>query len=490
MQTCNISSLEPYIPSPQQPWNEQRVAHLYRRLTYGENANTLNDALEQNPQSLVTEIIDNAQNTTPTPAPSWGYKYRSDYQNEGKDFEDENNKNRIEWFRQTVKDQHASGLHGMMTSFWHNHFVTQISQYNISSYMFQYYNVLQRFAMGNFKTFVHEIGLTYAMLRYLNGFQNRKNRPNENYARELYELFSLGENNGYTQNDITETAKALTGYNKGRYGEKIEFDAQFFNDSEKTIFGQTGNWNYDDVIDILFRERKDQIAKFIVTKLYAYFISPELNSEVINELSGDFAKDFEITPILRKLFASKHFFDDKAIGTLIKSPYDLAINFWKTIDYTLTDDRILNIYWQTLNQGQQFFNPVDVAGWQGDYKWINTSTITTRWTHTGYLVWFGIGNNVPEEIRSQNQRKLVDLAVRISGNSTDADLVTRKVVDTFIPNGLPSDQDYENAAAVFKDRYPENYYTDGIWNLQIEGALHQVRELLFHIIRLPEFQIK
>ena len=101
----------------------------------------------------------------------------------------------------------------MLTIFWHNHFVTQINEYDCAGYMVQYYNVLQKHALGNFKDFVSEIGLTNAMLVFLNGVDNNANRPNDNYARELYELFTLGEDNGYTEDDISNTAKALTGYN-------------------------------------------------------------------------------------------------------------------------------------------------------------------------------------------------------------------------------------------------------------------------------------
>jgi uncharacterized protein (DUF1800 family) len=113
------------------------------------------------------------------------------------------------------------------------------------------------------------------MLLMLNGFENTNNNPNENYARELFELFSLGENNGYTQQDIEETSRALTGYNHwDDYGGAIYFDESTYDNTLKTILGLTGNWGYDDVIDILFQQREDLIATFICEKLYRYFVSP------------------------------------------------------------------------------------------------------------------------------------------------------------------------------------------------------------------------
>ena len=132
-------------------------------------------------------------------------------------------------------------------------------------FLVYYINCLQRNAIGNFKTFVSEIGLTSAMLFYLDGAYNNGNNPNENYARELYELFSLGEGNGYTEEDIIETARALSGYtNRGEVGcTPVTFNPERHDTGTKTILGQTGAWGYDDVMDILFDQRPNEIATFI-----------------------------------------------------------------------------------------------------------------------------------------------------------------------------------------------------------------------------------
>ena len=157
-----------------------------------------------------------------------------------------------------------NNLRDRLSFFWSNHFVTELDVYNCNSFLYHYINCLQRNAIGNFKTFVSEIGLTSAMLYYLDGVYNNGNNPNENYARELYELFTLGEGNGYTEEDIIETAKALSGYvERGEIGcEQVHFDASKFNTESKTIFGRTGNWGYDDVIDILFEERANRNRLF------------------------------------------------------------------------------------------------------------------------------------------------------------------------------------------------------------------------------------
>ena len=163
-----------------------------------------------------------------------------------------------------------------INSFWSNHFVTDF-MYNHPTYTFRYYNNIQQNVLRNFKEFVRIIGLDDAMLMYLNGYENKNSAPNENYSRELFELFTLGEGNGYTQeDDITETARALTGYNSRTNRGPISFNEKWYDDGEKTIFGRTGNWNYDDVIDILFEEKKEIIGNFVVLNFINILLAPML----------------------------------------------------------------------------------------------------------------------------------------------------------------------------------------------------------------------
>ena len=262
-----------------------------------------------------------------SPDPGWANFDNADFTASGK--------NRGAFFRDHQKivfeDFLNNGFRERLTLFWSNHFVTEYYMYNHPAYTFRYYNNLQKNALGNFKEFVRNIGLDDAMLMYLNGYENKNNAPNENYARELYELFTLGEGNGYTQDDITETARALTGYNSRTNGGPISFNPNRFDDGEKTIFGKTGNWNYDDVIEILFEEKTDLIANFICTKIYKHFVSPVVNENIISELSSDFIQNnFELLPIFKKLFKSEHFFNVDASNVIIKSPIDLMVFMMKS----------------------------------------------------------------------------------------------------------------------------------------------------------------
>lgn len=145
------------------------------------------------------------------------------------------------WMRQWFLSMINNGAREKWALFWHNHFVTRLEVYGCPSYMYQYHKLLQQYAFGNFKTFVKEIGKTPAMLAFLNGVQNTRFQPNENYARELYELFTLGRDNGYTQMDVVETARALTGFNSlenNQYCGKINFVPALFDNGAKTILGK------------------------------------------------------------------------------------------------------------------------------------------------------------------------------------------------------------------------------------------------------------
>ncbi|WP_299188720.1 DUF1800 domain-containing protein [uncultured Aquimarina sp.] len=480
--SCNVASLNIYSPTNSNPWNRQKVNHLYRRLGFGATPEMVSNALNQNPADHIDSLIDEALNLNPTPAPVWGYWIKDDF-----DARPDNAFSyRRDWKNQMVADMFQNNLRDRLTLFWSNHFVTEDNTYQSPAYMFQYYNLIQLHSLGNFKDFTSDMGLSSAMLIYLNGYENTKNRPNENYGRELYELFALGVDNGYTQNDIVETARALTGWNEReeRWG-PITFDTNKFDSDDKTIFGQTGNWDYYDVIRILFEQRPQQIAAFICGKLYRYFISPAANETIINQLAQTFLdNNFEIAPVLRQLFKSEHFFDQKSLGVQIKSPVDVQINFFKDLDFELPADFEFNnkIRGGCQELGQELLKPVDVAGWQGDKDWIDSNTITTRWDRIGWYLWRAWRHN-------EEQFRVIGKAVS-DENSNDVELVSRQIMDNFLSKELISATEYSQGLEIFKDQVPENYFEDGTWNLDWETAPKQVYSLLQFLITIPEFQLK
>ncbi|MEH6682322.1 MAG: DUF1800 domain-containing protein [Sediminicola sp.] len=491
---CNTSGLAPYTA----PLDHVKVTHLYRRLGFSAPKETVDQGTGQSAASLVDNLISQAMALPALPAPTWADWNESDYPQDDEARNALKNSQYSEWrltYTQALLD---NTLRDRLSFFWSNHFVTELEVYDCSSFLYHYTDCLQRNSLGNFKTFIHEIGLTSAMLRYLDGAFNVRNSPNENYARELYELFSLGEGNGYTEQDIIETAKALTGYvERGEVGcTQITYDATQFDPGPKTILGQTGNWGYDDVIDILFEQRPNEIAGYISKKLYEFFVHPDSNDAAGNAqtiiqgmASTMISNNFEIAPVLSQLFKSQHFFDEEAIGVIIKSPFDLFLNFLKETGFTYDTSTLATMINYTGMLGQELFDPIEVEGWQRNRTWINTNFMIGRWLGMESLVEVFYQND-PEQFRT--------FALGITGNdgltNSDPDTIARPIIDFILPKGLLNEAEYERAFTTFRSDVDEAYYAGGnqeSWTLAIwPQAPFQVYLLIQYLVRQPEYQLK
>lgn len=477
---CNVASLAAYNPSTAKPWNRQRAQHVFRRLGFSEQYNSITAALGQSPTALIDSLIDEAIAMPPTAAPEWA-TWNNTFYPEDSDLKQQ----QYEEFKLTYTNALlTNNLRERLSFFWHNHFVTELREYDCPSYLYQYFNMLQVYALGNFKDFVHAVGINPAMLAYLNGLQNGKWRPNENYARELYELFTMGEGNGYTEEDIMETARALTGYtNRDEGCGEILFNPDTHDADAKTIFGQTGAWGYDDVIDILFAQRPNEIATFICGKLYEFFVNPQQVPEITQELAQTFiSNNFEIAPVLRQLLKSEHFFDDEAIGVVIKSHFDVALNFIKETGFPYDDDTLSWLTYVCEIMGQELFNPVDVAGWQRNRWWINANSIIGRWRMLEVYL---------ESVWQMNPEAFRTFAINIAGGANNNPYdVCRQLCDWFLPKGFTTPEDYTIAEDIFVADIPDTYIEQNLWNLYWDQANMQVLQLLLHIIKQPEFQLK
>mgnify|MGYP000116419289 CR=1 FL=1 len=496
---CNTSTLAPHTT----PLDKNRAAHLYRRLGFSASVQTIDQAVGQNAPNLVASLVNEAVNMPPTPAPAWADWNNSNYPADDDAARQVRRAQSEEWRISYTNGLLNNNLRERLSFFWSNHFVTELDIYDCNSFLYYYTNCLQRNAIGNFKTFVSEIGLTSAMLYYLDGVYNNGNNPNENYARELYELFALGEGNGYTEEDIIETAKALTGYvERGEIGcEAVTFDPTRFDAGPKTILGQTGNWGYDDVIDILFQERPTEIANFICRKLYEFFVHPDSKDDagnaetIISGMANTFiSSNFELAPVLQQLFSSQHFFDDEAIGVIIKSPFDIYLNLLNETGFAYDNGTLLNVVDTSRLLGQELFDPFDVAGWQRDRSWINTNFMIGRWLSAEVFFEMFYQSN-PQQFRTL----AMDAVGAADSNTSNPETVVRAIVDKITPKGLLTPQDFENAMSVFKiEDVPENYYGPdyvagglALWMLSVSPEVpSQVFLLLMHLSRQPEFQLK
>jgi len=257
-----------------------------------------------------------------------------------------------------------------MTLFWHGHFACRSG----NPYFAQELNNIQRNnALGSFKTLLLEVSKSPAMLDYLNNQQNRKGRPNENFSRELMELFTLGRGK-YTEADIKEGARAFTGWAYNKAGE-FEFNQKVHDEKPKTFLGQTGMYDGEAIIDMILA--KPETATFICRKLYIFFVNDTPDEQHIAELATHFyATQYDITAVMKKLFTAQWFCDPKNSGNKIKSPIEFLVNLSREFHVTYHKPQILIQLQSSL--GQYLFNPPNVAGWPGGKSWIDSSSLMLR----------------------------------------------------------------------------------------------------------------
>ncbi len=264
----------------------------------------------------------------------------------------------------------AAPLQEKMTLFWHNHFACRTRN---AAFAQQLNNIHRTHALGNFRTLLVQVAESPAMLQFLNNQQNRKGHPNENFARELMELFTIGRGN-YTENDVKESARAFTGYGFNKTGEFV--NRPFVHDSgTKTFLGKTGNYNGEDVMNMLLA--KKETAHFISNKLYKYLVNEIPNPAQVNAMADVFYKaDYEIKPLLEYIFTSDWFYDDKNTGNLVKSPVELLVGLNRQFYISYQRPEVLLQFQRVL--GQILFYPPNVAGWAGGRNWIDSSSLMYR----------------------------------------------------------------------------------------------------------------
>lgn len=474
--------LSPYVPSPDKPWNARRVAHLYRRLGFGASPAQIEQGLQMNPADLVDQLLDAAADLgTPDP-PYWGAYTTADYAADP----DQVFAHRAELRRRWLSEMLEEGIRAKMALFWHNHFATELNVYQCNAYLWDYYSLIHEYAFGNFRIFVREMGKNSAMLDYLNGNLNVVGSPNENYARELMELFTMGESNGYTQADIVQMARALTGWQANGYAcTPPYYNANLHDNGQKTIFGQTDNYSFNTAHNLIFSQRAQQVSHFIPTKIYKNFVYHFPDAQVIDGLAATFqAENWEILPVLKQLFKSEHFFDDRFLGARLKNPLESMIPLLKAAGAAPAD--VLDNWWNAIGYwgyqlGQDIFNPPSVAGWPGYRAWVNESTLTARWVFSGYVAYYlSTRENLRENLRA--------IAITLTNESNDPAVIVPVLIDHFM--GQTLDPVHETAAvAYFKAGIPENYYLDGSWNLYWDEAPYQIVNLLYYLVKLPEFQL-
>ncbi len=280
-------------------------------------------------------------------------------------------------------------LEEKMTLFWHGHFATSYRTIENSYHMFRQNQLFRKHALGDFGELLGAIIRDPAMIAYLDNNDSRRDRPNENLARELMELFSLGVGN-YSEADIKEGARALTGYTFR--DDEFYFDERNHDTTRKSILGVRGNLDGEGFVRAILS--RTAVSKFMAWKLYSFFAldtaynpreRPESDDKAIDDLASAWRRyGNEIKPVLRRLFLSEHFYSAQVMGQQIKSPVELVVSSVRTLH---TPPRDLGILLDAMSlMGQNLLYPPSVAGWSGGRTWINTSTLFVRQNILTYLI--------------------------------------------------------------------------------------------------------
>ena len=261
-------------------------------------------------------------------------------------------------------------LREKMSLFWHGHFACRV---NNSYFQQELLQVIRENSLGNFKDLLMSVSKSPAMLQFLNNQQNRKQHPNENFAREVMELFTMGRGN-YSENDVKEAARAFTGWGFNQQGGFV-FRRNQHDEGSKTVLGKTGNFNGEGIISLLTEQK--QTAVFIAKKAYRYFVNENVDESKVAWLGDRFYKSgYDIKKLMEDIFTSSWFYDEKNIGTKIKSPVELLCVIRRLLPMQLENDQSQLLFERAL--GQVLFFPPNVAGWPGGKNWIDSSSLMLR----------------------------------------------------------------------------------------------------------------
>ena len=284
------------------------------------------------------------------------------------------------WTKRMVESPRP--LEEKLVLFWHGHFATGFRTVRNTRAMYLQNELFRKHAAGNFGQLLHGIVHDPAMLRYLDNDKNVKGRPNENLAREIMELFSMGEGN-YTEQDIKEAARALTGYTIEGRTAKFVFRDKVHDDGEKTIFGKTGNFDGDELVDLILEQ--PATAKFIAWKLFRFFAHEDPSEQTVGQLAQLLRdNDYELAPMLKSMFLSDEFYSSRSMGTQIKSPVQLVVGMLRSLGAEQPNSTALVT--AATSMGQDIFQPPNVKGWDGGQTWINTNTVFARHNFAGTLL--------------------------------------------------------------------------------------------------------
>jgi uncharacterized protein (DUF1800 family) len=453
---------QPYRPDDKNPWDLKRAGHLYRRAAFGASSRQLDEAVAAGPEKTIAALL------------SGGAGIEA-FDRQVADMAGSLNLNSEEelraWWLYRIL-QSPFPLQERLTLFWHNHFATSNAKVRNLRFMLGQNELLRRNALGSFRTMLEGMSKDPAMMVWLDTSLSKKGTPNENYSRELMELFSLGIGN-YTEQDVREGARAFTGWQIA--DGKFHFNSGQHDNGEKTFLGQKGNWGGEDIVRICLEQ--EAAPYFIAGKLFRFFISDtiEATRELLKPLANRFREsDYDLRGLVETMLRSNLFFSPDAYRTQVKSPVDFAVGIVHGLEGHVG---AVPLAVALEGLGQRLFSPPSVKGWLGGTTWINSTTLLLR--HNLALA-------LTSTQDSRFSRVQIDpvTVVRKYGKKTDEEIVDF-FVKLFLQDDLAADArssllDY--LANARKQPYPD-YWTDQ------DQQDHRIRAVCHLLLTQAEFQL-
>ncbi len=468
---------QPYRPSDANPWDLKKVGHLYRRAGFGASLAEMETALRDGPERAIDALMREQPDAAGEEV--WGILSRGVRAN--------NNGQQLPavWLYRMLYSPNP--LREKMTLFWHNHFATSNLKVRNAGYMLGQYELMRRHALGNFRTLLQEISRDPAMMVWLDTTESQRGQANENYARELMELFSLGitslrraNQRNYAERDVREAARAFTGWILEN-GQAV-FKPERHDDTEKTVLGQTGRWRSEDIVTICLDQ--EAASYFITAKLFRFLVSETIPTtpELLEPLARSFrASDYNFGALVEQVLRSNLFFSQQAYRTRVKPPVDFALEIVRGLEghrqaaggRRIGTTELANVM---EGLGQRLFHPPSVAGWDGGRAWLNGQTFLLRENLALALTStvddrFGRSLDPAEMVRRHN----------CQGDEAIVDLFLRVFLQGNVPAGSRTRllQYMESAR-----QHPTPVY----WS-ETDAADHRVRSLCHLVLGLPEFQL-
>ncbi|MCS6851265.1 MAG: DUF1800 domain-containing protein [Gemmataceae bacterium] len=453
---------QPYRPTQQEPWDLRKVGHLYRRAAFGASWPELHDALRDGPDKTIDALLRGGPGQEEFDRLMAPLAHSLADANNGSQL-------RAWWLYRMLYSPHP--LLEKMTLFWHNHFATSNAKVNNARYMLGQYELMRRHGLGSFRSMLLEMSKDPAMMVWLDTNTSKKGKPNENYARELMELFSLGIGN-YTEKDIREAARAFTGWEivEG----KARFNPKEHDDGEKTVLGQTGKWGADDIVRICLEQ--PSCPYFIVGKLFRFLISEtmEPTRELLEPLATQFAKsDFDIGALVKTILRSNLFFSPQAYRARIKPPVDFALGTIHALEGRV-GTTALAVALEGL--GQNVFYPPSVKGWDGGPAWLNGQTLLFRQNLT-------LAMTSTEDPRFGRRTDPAALVRKYNKRSDE------EIVDFFLVLFLQGDAPAESRERLLEYARDARRQRVPVYWTEQDAADQRVRSLCHLVLTLPEYQL-